>query len=369
MPAPVGSDPNLAQLVVAVQSFDLGVSSWFKVLDPRSFLADLRGEGMGIDPRAWRDVGAFGVVKVQATVSGGQANLQFKLYEVDKGAQPVLERQYTGAVADARKLTHRWCNEVVKYYTDEDGFFGSQITFSTGRKIMVMDFDGNGPYAITQNDSINILPAFSPNGGQIAFTSYMRGNPDIYTVATGGGRPKRIAKYNGMNTGAAWSPDSRKLAVTLSKDGNAEIYLLNPSDGTVEKRLTDNRYIDTSPAWSPDRLGDRVRLEPRGRPADLRDERGWLEPAPGVDGGLVQHHAVVVAEKRDAHARIHGARRFHRQVRHHHPRPRDRQAHAHHAEPGLERGADLVAQRPGSRLLVDALERSGDLPRQRRRHR
>ena len=41
-------------------------------------------------------------------------------------------------------------------------------------------------------------------------------------------------------------------ALTLSKDGNPEIYVINASDGAIIKRLTDNKAIDTSPAWSPD---------------------------------------------------------------------------------------------------------------------
>jgi TolB protein len=252
IPYPVDGDAASAQIITEVQAFDLGVSSWFKVLDPKSFLADLRREGMAIEPRQWQDVGAFGVIKARAMIAGGQATLEFKLYEVDKGAVPVMEKRYISPVADVRRMTHRWCNDVVQYYTGEPGFFGSQITFSTGKRIMVMDFDGNAAYAVTKNESINILPAFSPSGGQVAFTSYMRGNPDLYIVATGGGRPRRVSFYNGMNTGASWSPDGSKVAVTLSKDGNAELYVVSAADGKVLSRLTNNRYIDTSPAWSPD---------------------------------------------------------------------------------------------------------------------
>jgi len=253
VPVPPDGDAATAKLVTDVLSFDLAVSSWFKVLDPRSFLADLKAEGTGIEPQRWKDVGAFGVIKTQVVVTGGTVRLSFKLYEVDKGAVAVLEKDYTGPVADARKLTHRWGNEVVKYFTGEPGFFGSEITFSTSKRILVMDFDGHAARAITKNDSINILPAFSPSGGQIAFTSYMRGNPDIYVSSSSGAtRAKKIAGYNGMNTGAAFSPDGTKIAATLSKDGNPEIYLINASDGSIIKRLTDNRYIDTSPAWSPD---------------------------------------------------------------------------------------------------------------------
>ena len=63
VPRPVASDGELAALVTSVQTFDLGVSSWFRVLDPRSFLASLEKEGLGIEPQAWKDIGAFEVIK------------------------------------------------------------------------------------------------------------------------------------------------------------------------------------------------------------------------------------------------------------------------------------------------------------------
>jgi len=115
-----------------------------------------------------------------------------------------------------------------------------------------MDFDGARVGRITSNGSLNILPAFSPSGGQVAFTSYWRGNPDLYVTGAGGGRAKRIANYPGLNSGAAWSPDGGKIALTLTKDGNADIYVISASDGSILTRVTKDSAIDTSPAWSPD---------------------------------------------------------------------------------------------------------------------
>lgn len=256
VPAPVGGDPELAKLVTEVQTFDLGVASWFKVLDPRSFLADLEAEGLSIEPQRWKDVGAFGVIKTRVSRSADRVKLEFKLYELEKGAIPALEREYHGRLDEARTLVHKWCNEVVRYYTGEDGFFLSRITFVAKNRgtstIRVMDFDGHGVKTVTNNHSINILPAFSPSGAQIAFTSYMRGNPDLYVTAAGGGtRARRLSSHPGMNTGASFSPDGSTIAVTLTKDGNPEIYLIRATDGKIVKRLTNNRYIDTSPAFSP----------------------------------------------------------------------------------------------------------------------
>jgi len=237
--------------IAQIESFDMSVAGIFKVLNPTSFLADLKSEGLGIEPQKWKDVNAYGVMKYRV---GGDA-IEFRLYEVSKGATPVLSKSYPRR-GDTRQIVHRWCNEVVKYYTGEPGFFGSKIAFTAKGKgrssIIAMDFDGANAYSVSHNDSTNILPAWSPSGGEIAYTSFMRSNPDLYVGPAGGGRPRRLSAQRGMNTGAAFSPDGRQIALTLSKDGNPEIYIISASDGSVIRRITNDKAIDTSPAWSPD---------------------------------------------------------------------------------------------------------------------
>ncbi|WP_053332814.1 Tol-Pal system beta propeller repeat protein TolB [Haliangium ochraceum] len=254
IPRSVAADAAQAEEAQKVMDFDLAVSGWFEVLDPRSFLADLRTEGLGIQPQKWKDVGAFGVIKHRISRSGNQYTFEGRLYEVEKGSAAVLIKTYRGG--DLRALVHNFCNDVVEHYTGERGFFGSKMAFVTrgsgGKQVMAMDFDGHGVRSLTRNSSLNILPSWSPDGSKVAFTSYMRNNPDLYVVGAGGGRPNRISKQSGMNTGASWSPDGSKIAVTLSKDGNPEIYIISASSGAILQRLTNDRAIDTSPAWSPD---------------------------------------------------------------------------------------------------------------------
>lgn len=251
VPASPEGDATTAKEVAQVASFDLSVAGVFKVLDPQGFLADLKAEGLAIEPQKWKDVGAFGVIKYKVT----QADIEFRLYEISKGTTAVLTKTYPRK-GDTRPIVHRFCNEVVKYYTGEPGFFGSKIAFTAKGKstsaIYAMDFDGANAYKVSNNTSQNILPSWSPSGGEIAYTSFMRQNPDLYVAAAGGGRPKKLSAQHGMNTGAAWSPDGSKIALTLSKDGNPEIYVISASDGSVIKRITNDKAIDTSPAWSPD---------------------------------------------------------------------------------------------------------------------
>jgi TolB protein len=258
IPLPIG-DHAAAQTASDVASNDLALSGYFKVLDSKAFLANLVAEGLSLNPQDWRNVGAEGVIKARATPYGNEVKYEFRLFEVTKGDQPVLAKDYRGPSSMARALVHQWAAEVVKYYTGEDSFFASRIAFSGSagpkrRDVFVMDWDGGGVHAVTRS-SQNILPSWSPSGSELAFTSFMAGKPDLYVVPASGGRPVSISARPGVNMGAAYSPDGTKIAATLSQDGNSEIYLLSTT-GSILKRLTSNPYIDTSPTWSPD--GSRI---------------------------------------------------------------------------------------------------------------
>ena len=256
IPTARSGDPQTGKVIAQVANFDMKVSGWFKPLDLSSVSGDLVGEGVGVDSARWKDAGAYGVIKYRSEVTGGRLTIDFKLYEVEKGDRPVLQRTYRGAAGDVRKLTHMWCNDVVMHLAREQGFFGSKLVFSIksgprSKKITAVDFDGYGAYSVTNNRSINILPAWSPSGNQVAFTSYMRANPDLYIAPAAGGRPRRVSRFYGMNTGASWSPDGSKIALTLSKDGQPDIYIISTSTGRILQRLTNNRAIDSGAEWSP----------------------------------------------------------------------------------------------------------------------
>ncbi|HRC54344.1 MAG TPA: hypothetical protein PKU97_00405 [Kofleriaceae bacterium] len=257
IPIGVESDSAAAAMVADVAAFDMSVAGFFKVLPRESFLADLMAEKLSIEPQKWKDVGAYGVMKFRVSTSGDSFELEFRLFEVSKGNTSSLSKSYRGRKADLRQSVHAWCNEVVKYYTGERGFFGSKIAFTVRQRggtsaIYAMDFDGANPYSISRNKSVNTLAAWSRSGGSVAYTSYMRNNPDLYVATASGGRPRRLSAQRGMNTGASWSPDGSQLAITLSKDGNPEIYIISANDGAIVRRVTNDPAIDTSPSWSPD---------------------------------------------------------------------------------------------------------------------
>jgi TolB protein len=248
VPRPSG-DSAIGNSAQSIATRDLEISSLFKVLDPRSFLAD--EEGSGFDADAWRAVGAQGVVQGEAAVTGGKVQLSFKLFETARGTTPVLSKRYTGGQDEVRTMVHAFVNELIGYFTGEPGIFGSRIAFSRtiGRghkEIFTVEMDGSNLQGMTSNGSINTMPAWIPGGG-LFYTSFINGSAQLFRT----GRKAPVLAEDGLNMGAAVAPGGGKMAVVLSRDGNSEIYLAN-LNGSGLRNLTKHPGIDVSPTWSPD---------------------------------------------------------------------------------------------------------------------
>lgn len=251
LPNVVG-DGGVANEAQEVQRRALDIMGLFNLVNPAAFPPDLQREGMGFSSALWSQVGAQGVAKLSASRQGGMFAIEGRLYQIGRGEQPVLTKTYRGPAL--RPIVLEWVNDIIQQFTGTRGPFGSRIAFAqTGRQaeIATIGADGADLKVLTRMGSECLMPAFSPDGSQIAFTSYLRGTPDLWVVAAGGGRARTVTKKPGMNSGADWSPDGRNIVLTQSYEGNAELYRVN-LDGTRSDRLTRGPFIDMSATHSPD---------------------------------------------------------------------------------------------------------------------
>jgi dipeptidyl aminopeptidase/acylaminoacyl peptidase len=89
------------------------------------------------------------------------------------------------------------------------------------------------------------------NSSRIAFTSTRDLNEEIYVMnAEDGSEQTRLTNNNTSDTHPSWSPDGTKIAFTSTRDGNFEIYVMNAEDGSEQTRLTNNNVIDRFPDWN-----------------------------------------------------------------------------------------------------------------------
>jgi TolB protein len=203
----------------------------------------------------WSSVGADFVVlaNYETTASGMVTELRF----IDTDGNKMLAgKRYRAPWSKANDLVLKFADEVILKLSGENGISNTKIAFvsdKTGYKeIYVADILGKEIKQITRHKNLTVSPRFSPDGSLLAYTSYHRGNPNLYiTDLSQSKKTKAVSWRKGLNVAPAWSPDAKKLITTLSKDGNPDLYLMT-TNGTVQKRLTQNAGINVSASWSPD---------------------------------------------------------------------------------------------------------------------
>lgn len=235
---------------------DLQITGLFQVLDPRSFLASPAQEGLAastIDFSKWTSVGAQGLLKATVAEYGSALTVDLHLFDTASATEQ-LHKSYQGTRVSARALAHHIADDLVLHFTGQPGIFETRIAYvrvaGRRRNVWVSNWDGTEARAVT-HDRLALLPAWSPDGRTLAFTSYRSGTPYLYAadLITFAIRP--LVRRGDLVSGACYSPGGKRMALTISSGGSSAIYLAG-ADGSNLRVLAASGGIDTSPTWSPD---------------------------------------------------------------------------------------------------------------------
>jgi len=237
-------------------------SSVFELIDPKAFLGPDQtedfGRRQGLACVDWTTVGADAFVEGTIKADDRQFSVEFRIWDTGR-CQSLLRKRYRQDVGlDPTALARRIADDVVEAFIGVRGVSATELAFvsdRTGNKeIYLMDADGSRQRAVTANTSINNFPSWSPDGKSIAFTSYRHLNqPNIFVSTRGQGKPQRLLiglRREQSQYRAVFGPDGNTIAVVMSDGKPSELYTVKMS-ARKYKRLTNNRSIDVSPAWSP----------------------------------------------------------------------------------------------------------------------
>ncbi len=135
------------------------------------------------------------------------------------------------------------------------GSLPGEIAFTSYREgspqVYLMAADGTNVRRLTDPALGGSWPSFSPDGSQIAFEIAREGFPYPYLMLADGSQVWPLGKMNGSRP--VWSPDSRLIVFIGNGDGASILYYTDPSG---QKTAPFSQVpVTLSPAsWSPDGL-------------------------------------------------------------------------------------------------------------------
>lgn len=200
-------------------------------------------------------------VDMRLTLSRGRRGGVLRLYDTGPEKLKLFEEGFAlGKRATERRIM-MMINRLTKRITGQPGLLGSTIGFvlrqpGYAKVIVHTSTHGRALRLLSQNDDINILPRFAPQGRGLVYTVLGRRGTHVFYRNL---RPKSknipqshfLTPPGSLNSGGAFSPDGRQVVITRSINQNADLFLFD----LVKKRnyqLTTRRGIETQAHWSPD---------------------------------------------------------------------------------------------------------------------
>ena len=178
---------------------------------------------------------------------------------------------------EGRKDSVEASKEKIAFVTDRDG----------NPEIYVMDIDGKNPENLTNDDSLDFSPSWSPINAQLYFYSKRAGNAEIYSLDIERKKVNRLTNHPANDVLPVPSPNGELILFMSDRDSlSRNVYIMN-KDGSNVRALTKNQFYEESPDWSP--AGQKIIFT-----RQLRDSTDTSHAANGeihimnTDGGSVQ---------------------------------------------------------------------------------
>ena len=142
------------------------------------------------------------------------------------------------------------------------------------------------PFWVTRGDRRVVRPELSPDGLQFVMRVPRRSQDDIAVVNRDGTNWRDLTNDKFFDRYPRWSPDGRRIAFASDRSGNYEIWSLDLEGTNLRQHTFDSERGASFPLWSPD--GRRILFQRNFLNAIIDADKDWKnqtpEPLPAPEG-------------------------------------------------------------------------------------
>ncbi len=131
---------------------------------------------------------------------------------------------------------------------------GSQLAFIALDRLYLMDLPAGTHRRVTNQEVGEFHPAWSPDGGTLAYVTWNDAVGHIMTVPASGGRPRQLTQVSAFYQQPAWSPDGSRIVAIRSDARNLH--------ESIDPFVFDG--LDAEFVWVPARGGAVTAIGPTG---------------------------------------------------------------------------------------------------------
>ncbi|MGH9722233.1 MAG: protein kinase domain-containing protein, partial [Bryobacteraceae bacterium] len=122
----------------------------------------------------------------------------------------------------------------------------SMVRFDPARELVLSE-----PKEVTQSSRGASRPALSPDGKWLAFNTTEQ-QEDLFVISADGSGLRQLTNNNSRNRGPRWSPDGKRIAYFSTRSSDWEIWTVDVDGGGLRQMTHLGGQNVAWPVWSPD---------------------------------------------------------------------------------------------------------------------
>ncbi len=170
------------------------------------------------------------------------------VFSVKGGDREGIHRKNPGGVDEVQLTEHEDTNPVYS----PDGKFIAFISKrdSDAKEIYVMNEDGQEERNLSRKSGNDFGFSWSPDSRNLVFVSERDGKetPEVFLISIGGDDPTRLTNNNSDERSPKFSPKGDRIVFESDSDGDSDIFSMS-QDGTNQQRITATDEDDVHPDW------------------------------------------------------------------------------------------------------------------------